>query len=80
MSDISLQKTVSIASYSASVTTAAGGALTVNDIALILGITLATFTFIINWLYQSSRNKRDVERHELEKKLLNLKIEQVGEE
>lgn len=70
-----IQRVLSNASYSASVTTAAGSALTVNDWALLLGIILAASTFTTNWVYRAMQNKRDSEKHELEKQWLKLRLQ-----
>ncbi|MCL1125217.1 holin [Shewanella surugensis] len=70
-----IQRVLSNASYSASVSTAAGSALTVNDWALLLGIILAASTFATNWAYRAIQDKRDSEKHELEKQWLKLRLQ-----
>ncbi|GAB1141654.1 MULTISPECIES: HP1 family phage holin [Shewanella] len=76
-SDAATQKGFSIASYLSSLLSAIGGALTLNDIAVLLGIVLALFTWAVNWLYQFRRDRRDAERHSLETKLLNAQLEKL---
>lgn len=75
LEETGIQRVLSHASYSASVTTAAGSALTVNDWALLLGIILAASTFTTNWVYRARQNKRDNEKHELEKQWLTLRLQ-----
>lgn len=74
---MSMQKAFSGASYSASVTTAAGGAFTINEWAMVVGIVLALLTFVINWIYKAAQNKRDKEQHELNKELIQQKLDEL---
>ena len=76
-SDIGTQKAFSISSYIASFLSAIGGALTLNDIAILLGIVLALFTFAVNWIYQAKRNHREVKLNELEAQLVKAKLEKL---
>ena len=79
INDPHTQKAVSTAAYSASFTTAAGGAVSVNELALWIGILFAALTFMINWVYQAKKNKRDVELKELEKELIKAKLDKLAE-
>ncbi|MCL1048926.1 phage holin family protein [Shewanella abyssi] len=79
INDPTTQKAVSTAAYSASFTTAAGGAVSVNELALWIGILFAALTFVINWVYQAKKNRRDVEVKDLEKELIKAKIDKLAE-
>ena len=76
-SDIGTQKAFSLSSYIASFLSAIGGALTLNDLAILLGIVLALFTFAVNWIYQAKRNHREVKLNELEAELIKAKLEKL---
>lgn len=67
-------KVVAAASYGASISTAAGGAFTVNELALWGGLLLAFLTFIINWLYQWRRERRESELTRIETELAKAKL------
>ncbi|ELH9086311.1 phage holin family protein [Escherichia coli] len=54
------------ASYVAGVVTTIIGGLSLNDIAVIVGIGCTLGTFIINWYYKRQENKRAQEKHDLE--------------
>ena len=77
ISEVSSQKAVAAASYGASISTAAGGALTVNELALWGGLLLALLTFLVNWIYQAKRNHREVKLNELEAQLVKAKLERL---
>lgn len=68
-SDFSAQKSFTLASYSSSLFSAVGGALTLNDIAILLGIVVALLTFAINWVYQARRDQRERVLH-----LINIEV------
>ncbi|PKG74801.1 hypothetical protein CXF86_10955 [Shewanella sp. GutCb] len=71
ISDISTQKSFSVASYSSSLFSVGGGALALNELAILLGIFIALLTFAINWLYQARRDQRDKALH-----LINIEVAQ----
>lgn len=50
-----MDKGTTMASYTASIGTAAGGLMSLNNIALILGLVFAALTFYINWRSQAKR-------------------------
>lgn len=79
INDPNVQKGISTAAYSASFTTAAGGAVSVNQIALWIGILFAALTFVVNWAYQAAKNKRDADLHELETQLIKAKMDKLEE-
>ncbi|ABN60813.1 HP1 family phage holin [Shewanella baltica] len=58
-SELSAQKSFTLASYLSSLISTIGGALTLNDIAILMGIFLAMLTFAINWFYQARRDHRE---------------------
>lgn len=67
-----MDKPTTVASYTASISTAAGGLMSLNTIALILGIIFTAATFFINWRSQQKRyelelqkRKEDAEFHAL---------------
>ena len=74
-----MQKGFSLASYLSSFISALFGTLTLNDIAILLGIVLAVFTWAVNWLYQFRRDRRDAERHRLETLLLNAQLDKLDD-
>ncbi|WPJ21783.1 holin [Pseudoalteromonas phage vB_Pun_Y3] len=59
-----MDKQTTVASYAASIGTAAGGLMSLNTIALLLGIAFTAATFFINWRSQ----KRRIELKELSRK------------
>ncbi|PKH62586.1 hypothetical protein CXF83_15005 [Shewanella sp. Choline-02u-19] len=79
INDPNTQKVISTAAYSASFTTAAGGAVSVNQLALWIGILFAVLTFVVNWVYQAARNKRDAKLHELKAELIQAKLDKLEE-
>lgn len=52
------------ASYTASIGTAAGGLLSLNEIALILGIIFTAITFFVNWRYQVKRHLLELKKRQ----------------
>lgn len=52
------------ASYTASIGTAAGGLLSLNEIALILGIIFTAITFFVNWRYQVKRHLFEMQKRQ----------------
>ncbi|MCL1126722.1 HP1 family phage holin [Shewanella surugensis] len=75
MSEPTIQKAISTAAYSASVSTAAGSVLTTNDWILAASIGLAVLTFAINWMYRVRQDKRDDERAERDKEQHDLAVQ-----
>lgn len=59
-----MERTVTGVSYGVSGTTALGGVLSTNDMALIIGIVFTVLTFVISWLYHRRRERRELEQHE----------------
>lgn len=59
-----MDKSTTVASYTASIGTAAGGLLSLNTIALILGIIFTAATFFINLRSQSKRYTLDLQKRE----------------
>ena len=76
ISEISTQKSFSVASYSSSILSVAGGALTVNDIAIIVGIFIALLTFAVNWIYQARRDKREKALHQINIEVAQKELKQ----
>lgn len=74
VSEVGSQKVVAAASYGASISTAAGGAFTVNELALWGGLLLALLTFIVNWVYQARKEKREAELTRLESELAKARL------
>lgn len=74
VSEVGSQKVVAAASYGASISTAAGGAFTVNELALYGGLLLALLTFIVNWVYQARKEKREAELTRLESELAKARL------
>jgi len=59
-----MDKSTTVASYTASIGTAGAGLLSLNSIALILGIAFTAATFFINWRSQSKRYALDLQKRE----------------
>ncbi len=57
-----MDRPTSVASYTASIGTGLGGLLSLNNIALVLGILFTAITFLINWRYQSKRHDLEVQK------------------
>lgn len=57
-----MDKSTTVASYTASIGTAAGGLLSLNTIALILGIIFTAATFFINWRSQHKRYELELQK------------------
>lgn len=57
-----MDKPTTIASYTASIGTAAGGLMSLNNIALMLGIVFAALTFFVNWNSQKKRLELDIQK------------------
>ena len=76
-SDFSTQKSFSIASYISSLFTSIGGALTLNDLAILAGILIALLTFAINWIYQERRDNREAALHKINIELAKKELKQT---
>lgn len=57
-----MDKSTTAASYTASIGTAGAGLLSLNSIALILGIAFAAATFFINWRSQNKRHELELQK------------------
>lgn len=79
LSDFSTQKAFASASYTSSILSTVGGAMTLNDIAILLGIMFAVLTFVVNWVYQARRDNRDKELHQLEVEVARKELSQQAE-
>lgn len=73
--EVGSQKIVAAASYGTSISTAAGGVLTVNELALWGGLLLALLTFIVNWIYQARKERRETDKERREAELTRLESE-----
>lgn len=71
-----MDRTISTASYTVSGATAAGGLLSLNNIALLLGIIFTVVTFALNWWYQHRKHQLIIEKTEQENRLSREKAEQ----
>lgn len=74
-SDIAMQKAVSVTTYSASLGTAAGGILSLNEWAILLGIVFAALTFLVNWRFQHKRNERENKKYEDDREFHRARME-----
>lgn len=72
-----MDKTTATASYTASGFTAAGGVLSLNEAAIILGMVFAALTFVVNWWYQHQRIQMDKERHRADQHFHALRMERL---
>lgn len=77
VSEFSTQKVVAAASYGTSISTAAGGALTVNQIALWGGLLFTLLTFVVNSIYRARQDRRDAMRDKRDEELNKLESELV---
>lgn len=59
-----ITRTREAASYASGVLTAIIGGLSLNDIAVIVGIGCTIGTFAVNWYYKRQENKRAQEVHD----------------
>ena len=58
-----MEKHSSIWAYLASVSAAIFGKLTVQDVAMWVGIIITIGTFAVNWYYKDREHKREERRH-----------------
>lgn len=76
-----MDKTISTASYTVSGATAAGGLLSLNNIALLLGIIFTVVTFALNWWYQHRKHQLALEKAQQERQFHEARMKQFdGEE
>ena len=66
-----MDRTTTTMSYTASGATAAGGLLSLNDWALIIGIVCAVATLLLNAWYQKRKDSRDIELHKAQMAQIN---------
>lgn len=59
---LTMDKPVTVVSYTASIGTAAGGLFSLNEVALILGIIFTAITFFVNWRYQVKRHTLELQK------------------
>ncbi|QYJ79419.1 HP1 family phage holin [Shewanella acanthi] len=88
INDVSTQKGLSLTAYLSSFISTLGGALSMNDVAILIGILLAVLTYIGNMFYQELRRRREQrqeekdeqraqELHSAEMQLLAAQLEKV---
>ncbi|MDP5459878.1 HP1 family phage holin [Alishewanella sp. SMS8] len=70
-----MDRTVTGISYGVSGTTALGGMLSLNDIALLIGIVFTLLTFFISWFFHRRRHRLELEQHEWRRQQHLLKME-----
>ena len=78
--DFITQKALSAASYTASWGTVTAGAFTVSEWVMLAGLACALSTYVINWIYQARKDRRDAERHQLQKALLQKQLHEFDED
>lgn len=77
MSNTAMDKAATSASYAASIGTAAGGVLSLNEWALLLGIVFAALTFFINWRYQYKRDVRENRKYQEDSEYHRARMESL---
>jgi hypothetical protein len=80
-----LEKTVAdkfatSASYTVSGATVVGGALSLSDIALVIGIIGTIATLVLTWYFKKRSDHREQIRHEIELKKLDAEIKRIAQE
>lgn len=60
--NLTMDKSTAAASYTASIGTGVGGLLSLNNIALALGILFTVITFLMNWRYQSKKHELELQK------------------
>lgn len=58
-----IEKHSSVSAYIASIGTTVFGGLTLQSVALVVGIVCTLGTFIVNWYYKVKENDREERRH-----------------
>lgn len=74
-----MDKAISTSSYAVSGVTAAGGILSLNDIALLAGILFALLTFALNFWYQRRKDRLTHELAALEKEYHQARMSKLIE-
>lgn len=59
INDVTTQKSLTFSAYLSSLISTIGGALTLNEIAILLGIFFALITMLANVFYQDLRSRRE---------------------
>lgn len=72
-----MDRSTTFASYVASVGTAIGGAMSLNNIALLIGILVTLALGYVQWQVWSNRKKHDNERHHWAKLQHDLRVKQM---
>lgn len=72
-----MDRTVTGVSYGVSGTTALGGMLSLNDVALLIGIVFTVLTFVVSWWLHRRRYRLDLEQHEWRRQQHELYMEQL---
>lgn len=68
------------ASYTVSGATVVGGALSLSDIALVIGIIGTIATLVLTWYFKKRSDHREQIRHEIELKKLDAEIKRIAQE
>lgn len=68
------------ASYTVSGATVVGGALSLSDIALFVGIIGTLVTLFLTWYFKKRSDVREQARHEIELKKLDAEIKRIAQE
>ncbi|MFB2653864.1 HP1 family phage holin [Shewanella seohaensis] len=88
INDVTTQKSLSLTAYISSFISTLGGAVSMDKVAILVGIVLAILTYLGNMLYQELRRRREQrqedkdeqrkqELHMAEMQLLAAKLEKV---
>lgn len=72
-----MDRSATFASYLASVGTAIGGAMSLNNIALLIGIVVTLALGYVQWQVWTNRKKQDKERHYWAKVQHDLRVKQM---
>ncbi|MCS6241500.1 phage holin family protein [Shewanella baltica] len=59
INDVATQKGLTFSAYISSLMSTLGGAFTMNDVAILVGVLLAFLTYLGNMAYQESRRRRE---------------------
>lgn len=74
------EKFATSASYTVSGATVVGGALSLSDIALFVGIIGTLATLFLTWYFKKRSDEREQIRHEIELKKLDAEIKRIAQE
>lgn len=84
ISDVATQKGLTASAYLSSLISTLGGALTMNDVAILVGVLLAALTYAGNMAYQEARRRREdrdeqraLELHHAEMKIKAAQLKQL---